>query len=116
MRRAGSQVSRSTPSPSYSAWIERRRGGLAGFAGDAGPAAVAARWLAVEAGERAGEGIFRAVADLAGHGSDGLVGVAEPPRGEVQPPPGEVGERRFANQEGEPPGEGRPGHGDLGGL
>jgi hypothetical protein len=69
----------------------------------------------VEAGERAREGVFRAVADAFGNGGDRFVGVAEPPRGEVQPPAGEVGERRFANQAGEAPGESRPGHGDLGG-
>jgi len=68
----------------------------------------------VKTGERAGERIFRAVADLSGHGGDGFIGVAKPPRGKVQPPPGEVGERRFADQLGEAPRERCPGHGDLG--
>ncbi len=42
----------------------------------------------MEAGEGAGEGVLRAVADLRCHGGDGQVGVAEPLCGEVQPPPG----------------------------
>jgi len=65
--------------------------------------------------ERGAERECAAVADVAGDGSDGRVGVAQQVGGERQPPAGEEGHGGLADQLGEPAGQGGSRDAGLGG-
>ena len=63
--------------------------------------------------ERGAERVRRAVADGAGHRADGLPRVEDEVGGQGQPPLGEELHRRLADDLGEAPGQGGPGHPGL---
>ncbi|CAG6391993.1 hypothetical protein SCOCK_140191 [Actinacidiphila cocklensis] len=78
------------------------------------PAGLASRLPAVPTGghavlplERLGEGEFGGVSRALRDGLYRLVAVAQQSRRQGHPPPGQVAQRRFADQRGEPAGEGR---------
>src|SRR5690348_10606798 len=93
-------------------------GGRARLGGrQGGPAAGPVAAGRDTAGPREGtvERVLGGVAEGPGDGADGVVGVAEPYRGEVHAPAGQVGGRGAADLGGEAPGQGGTGDADRGG-